>query len=549
MILTRELRAALAAAITLTLSACLVGDPFGSDHDREPRNTVLPTTLPLGVVTGAIYDTGSSDFAAGEPVFSTHADEIACDIANLGARWIRIEAGWDNTGDAVWADIVRAAHAKGLRVIAVLSGYHCPDSASSAIDMFYRSPQDYVTRLRALTGPGGPFYQEPPDAWEIINEPNIEDSMCALPQPFRVPANAYVDIVRAAWEWKKAEGRSELLIAGAPLGTALKEPWWQGMFESMLVDAAGGDRPFDRFGVHPYNSHWLDTENPATIPQWQCDTRDSLTELDRKLDCIYTTGGSRGCLDIGGENNACVPSEVPASPGPGALIATEFGYQVCPGPGADNAAKCVDGDAGAADMLEASVRAMANSGAVTDALFYNYRDDAAAGGARHGLRRRWNGDSNRLRLDLADRFRRLAGSGGDRGCFSRSADMGVGRSPEGAIDIAIVSCHQRHRGAAAAGSPTDNGGSAYVHDWAPGDPVQDFAGGTLGPNICMRRSGWSTAYMVRGGIRDKYLEIGGGPGPLGYPIADEADDGAGPYQLFERGRIRAGDGVWIVEPD
>jgi hypothetical protein len=530
--------------IALLAQAGVVGD-WIDDHG-EPREAVSDAPpMPLGLVTGAIYETGSSDFVDGEPVFATHGNQIACDIDNLGARWIRVEVKWSNTSDAVYADIIRAARVKRLKVVAVVPGHFCPNQSSNPPFAVYRTPADYVAKLRELTGPGGPFESELPDAWEITNEPNMADndeaSLCG--ERFRVAPEAYVELLRAVWEWKKTEGRSELIIAGAPLNIYLGEVWWQRMLPALLADAARGDRPFDFFGVHPYNPHWMNfLPNVAPdLSDWEDRTRETLTRLDRTLACIYR----RGRLD-------CGPDEVR---GERALFATEFGFQPCPGSennpdiGANDEAKCVDGEADMVKTFEASVRAMADSGAVAAALYYNYRDDAAPNGARYGLRRRWDGESHPLRLDLADRFRHLAGATRTEPCWPLSADSGIGRARDGSVDLPIVSCHQRNGRSQAAGFPTNNGGSAYVHDWAPAGPVQDFIGGTHGPNLCMRRSSWGVAYMVRGDIREKYFETGGGPGPLGYPIADEADDGAGPYQRFERGRIRAGDGTWIVELD
>jgi hypothetical protein len=54
----------------------------------------------------------------------------------------------------------------------------------------------------------------------------------------------------------------------------------------------------------------------------------------------------------------------------------------------------------------------------------------------------------------------------------------------------------------------------------------------LGDNICMRKSGTATAFMVRGDIHKVYFQNRGRQGWLGYPIEDEHGE-----QRFEHGRI------------
>ncbi|MGZ3416798.1 MAG: glycosyl hydrolase [Polyangiales bacterium] len=101
---------------------------------------------------------------------------------------------------------------------------------------------------------------------------------------------------------------------------------------------------------------------------------------------------------------------------------------------------------------------------------------------------------------------------------------------------AISACYDRNGGAAGNGSPADNGGGAAVHRWGAGE-VQDYAGGSNGPSMCMHADGTSDAWMVRGAIRDVYLANGGGEGFLGYPIEDEHTDGGVPLQRFQHGYI------------
>jgi len=107
----------------------------------------------------------------------------------------------------------------------------------------------------------------------------------------------------------------------------------------------------------------------------------------------------------------------------------------------------------------------------------------------------------------------------------------------------ITVCYERNGGASAVGTPFDNGGGAGVHRWGPGS-VQDFHGGSLGPNLCMIEDAHTTAWMVRGAIRDAFMSSGGAEGFLGYPIEDEHDVSGIPLQKFEGGYVTHVDGSW-----
>lgn len=95
----------------------------------------------------------------------------------------------------------------------------------------------------------------------------------------------------------------------------------------------------------------------------------------------------------------------------------------------------------------------------------------------------------------------------------------VGETADGTKDAAIVSCHLRNGGETVVGKPFDNGGGAYVHAWGNG-LVQDFASAANGKSLCMRAKGATSAWLVRGAIRDVYFANGGGEGSIGYPVQD-----------------------------
>jgi uncharacterized protein with LGFP repeats len=87
----------------------------------------------------------------------------------------------------------------------------------------------------------------------------------------------------------------------------------------------------------------------------------------------------------------------------------------------------------------------------------------------------------------------------------------------------------------ALGAPTGN------EDKHPGGGFQEFDGGA----ICVHGTG---SYVVLGKIRDKWNELGGMDGKLGFPTGDEDThpDGGG-FQEFDGGAICAhGTGTYVV---
>lgn len=97
----------------------------------------------------------------------------------------------------------------------------------------------------------------------------------------------------------------------------------------------------------------------------------------------------------------------------------------------------------------------------------------------------------------------------------------------------FVTAYNAGGGATSVGQPwnpcsgagnTTTGACWWVHSWGNG-VVQDFSGYSHGhgpgTGVIMQRNGVSVAYWVHGGIWQRYLSAGGGPGYLGYPICAE----------------------------
>jgi hypothetical protein len=333
----------------------------------------------LGLVTGGIYVDGPQPFR-------THATPILCEAAGLGAKWIRIEADWPSTDAATYQLIVQKAHAQGLKVNVLLSARYCgADNQPAQIDPFIAA---YVGRLDYLAK--NVFVgAAKADAYEIGNELNIWERGCGdAVDRFRVGPNAFAWLLRRVWEWKAAQGRSELIISGGLLNTYTNESFWPAFFGSGSFTNYKGSRPFDYFGIHPYNPYHLDTGciaggGTACFSTWKSNVTSGLQTVASQLNAATGTTGTK-------------------------LFATEFGFQLPTG-STCTANNCVLTTAQQAAGMQAAGEAMVASAVTPVGFWYDYRDDA---GERFGLRGPWNGSQYPAKSLSWTRFRTLAGGTG-----------------------------------------------------------------------------------------------------------------------------------------
>ena len=286
---------------------------------------------------------------------------------------------WPGVDAATYRDIVRKAHDKGLKVIVLLNKtYGGKEDDQKAVNEFIGS---CIERLNDLTT--NVFAGVSVDAFEIGNEPNmvigkIKDPAGKEIEIFRIGGNTFAWLLRRVWEWKIANNRPEFIISGGILSTYYDvQPWWNYFFDSGALRQ--GPRPFDAFGIHPYNPDKFNTN----FADWKSYTTNALSEIEKLIN-----------EHTGIENTP--------------LYVTEFGWQVPIGNTCEPNKNCVSSPTQMADGMQAAVEAFNESRVVPVALWYDYRDDDGL----HGLRQQWDGQRYPVRPEVWQRFKLLAGGTG-----------------------------------------------------------------------------------------------------------------------------------------
>ncbi|MEX5720542.1 cellulase family glycosylhydrolase [Geodermatophilus maliterrae] len=186
-----------------------------------------------------------------------HADVQAMnarldEVVALGARWVRTDANWSwiepRQGAPDWSELdalVSAADARGLDVLLVVG--RMPEWARPAGTTELHGPSSAAERslFADFTGRLATRYAAQVDAWEVWNEPNLDQFWAPSPDP----AN-YAAVLRAAYPAiKSADPATPVLIGGsggASSGDIDSVTWYRGVY-------ANGAQPyFDAATMHPY---------------------------------------------------------------------------------------------------------------------------------------------------------------------------------------------------------------------------------------------------------------------------------------------------------
>jgi hypothetical protein len=400
----------IAAAV---LGACGPVEELSIEDDLGSQEQEALTGVALGLATGDIHTgvTQSLEF---------HAEQVIGEFSFMGAQWTRINADVATTSPTIYRRIIEKARGKGIQSLVVVPAKYCgSDTNQAEIDAFtsaYVSHLDDLV-LNVFNGTGNA------DAFEIGNEPNVlESTGCpdTTVRP-RVSPNAFAWLLRRVWEWKQTGARSELIVSGGiknvylsnppvlPPSPNADDPYLTALFASQaFVTGNGRIRPFDFFGVHPYNDRYMDytcINNGYTT---------CFTVWKSKLKTGLQTAATRLNTATGTTNTQ--------------LWATEFGFQLAPQVDCMPIDNCCTGIENCtltnsrpynntpptppyqqmAAAMNAAGETFRDSGVTPVAIWTVYRDAAPKS---FGLRGVWDEELNKYRVKMAawNKFRNLAG--------------------------------------------------------------------------------------------------------------------------------------------
>jgi hypothetical protein len=371
-----RLKRALCVALPL-LAACGGGEALESEPATEVASEASPLVLGAnryGVVAGGIYNTGDQPLSD-----ATVRNKFFCEMKQLNAKWLRIEADWWTVpSHDTYRRIVADAHANGLKVLVLYTHPpFCGDPASGVDrDTYINGYLDKVKWWTAnvFNGTALNGWSTQADAIEVMNEPNLEEECSPGVRRFRVEPNTFAWTLRRVYEWKKASARTELIVSGGVLNTYTNESFWPGLFNSNALLGYKGSPPWDYFGIHPYNPwsyDWTCVNNLGTTPACFGTTTTG-----------YKANVTNGLKTVRGKlNTATGVTNV-------RLFVTEFGFQERGSVSEPNNA--VRNEAQVAEAMRISAEAFGDSGVVDYALWYDYRNHADGSG-NFGLRTYFNG--------------------------------------------------------------------------------------------------------------------------------------------------------------
>lgn len=179
-------------------------------------------------------------------------------IALSGTRWVRLGIVWsvveERRGTFDWSSsdrVIEAAHARGLRVLALVT--YTPAWASGS-DNDKVAPRD-PTDIRAFAGAAAARYApRGVHAWEIWNEPNIAATWAPRPDP-----PAYAQLLRTVAHQVRAVDPDATIVTGglAPAPDASDRTTIGPSTFLRRLYAAGAASSFSAVGLHPYSFPFL----------------------------------------------------------------------------------------------------------------------------------------------------------------------------------------------------------------------------------------------------------------------------------------------------
>ncbi len=421
-------RHVLALTLLGSVAAC------SGDAPEEAASTGASSYATSSLLWGTALGWIDRDAWGGPINIARHADQIACDIRSVGLTWVRVDVG-AHDGDAdmnAVRDFIGQMHDRGGKVLVLVNGESFLPGNVDPLDPGGETrawADAYVARMNRLidselTG------RSRADAYEIGNEWNST-------LPVSPSADAY--LLDRVWREVKLPhgGGAPLIVSGGTLearidasydGNGDPARWWSGLFAALgRLRAVGRARPWDAFGVHPYNGREYRTlkDNLVTWTRadeaWKNSVLKDLGDLQGGLSAIYG--------------------------GPSPLWATEVGWSsstthpLCPGDtppdGWGAAASNPDEQANTFGLADQVL-----SGNVDVAFWYTYRDDeyVCPGGQNFVNGMRQNSGAGYARKPLYSRIAARFGKSGDGACYGGAPSAGAKFCPEGSVprdDMAV----------------------------------------------------------------------------------------------------------------
>jgi len=314
----------------------------------------------IGVVSGRIYRTYSN----GRPSWTLGQQTAIDDLRRLGARWVRIEIAPDCSGAVIdtcepagtYERLVPALRSNGLKVLALVSAPalppndHPPPGGADAWWSTYYEPRiEHV--LSAF----------PPDAIEIINEPNNNGFSAA----------DFALIVKRTYERLHDVMHVKTPIVAGGILNAYDDATTHDQYHRDVANSTAyrdylavyGRLPMDGWGIHPYQVFdWSAGSNPSNMGAFLAQALQNIRSI------IFHPEVPFWVTEFGWQHSdSCADT-----PGCGAC-----------GPAPDQTA-C---DSRISSMMASSFAAFRDPSLhVATALWYDYRDDELSGGAQFGLR-------------------------------------------------------------------------------------------------------------------------------------------------------------------
>ncbi len=205
---------------------------------------------------------------AGVEAMNARLDEVVA----LGARWVRTDANWSwiepRQGAPDWSELdalMSAADARRLNVLLIVG--RMPEWARPAGTTELHGPSSATEQslFADFAGRLATRYAAQVDAWEVWNEPNLDQFWAPSPDPAD-----YAAVLRAVYPVVKSADPATPILSGgsggAELGDMDSVTWYREVY-------ANGAKPyFDAAGMHPYQdwraaaSGHQDTGEMARVP-------------------------------------------------------------------------------------------------------------------------------------------------------------------------------------------------------------------------------------------------------------------------------------------